>query len=55
MASAFPQHLQDLQDLMHESRTLAGEAPGSDPVDLNDDNATEWQNGTGWADFTKNL
>ena len=54
--SAFPQHLQQLHELMKESREQAGENVQSEDADFNQDQTPiSWTNGVGWADFTKNL
>jgi hypothetical protein len=56
MTSAFPQHLQELHELMQESRELTGEALLTEDADVNQDSTpVSWTNGVGWADFTKNL
>jgi len=56
MTSAFPQHLQQLHELMKDSREQAGENARSDDPDFSQDQTPiSWTNGVGWADFTKNL
>ena len=56
MTSAFPQHLQQLHELMKESRDLAGESARSEDADFHQDSTPiSWRNGVGWTGFTEIL